>query len=112
MGVSVPGRAAAGAQHLLTVHRLPRAPVAPHPAGLGGRKQLRTIYREFWVHGSSGRSVGKRCSCCGGTRCLSFMGHALRQNKQNRPWLSMEAAWWIADALLHEAVVAQGPWGC
>lgn len=43
---------------------------------------------------------------------VMFMGHALRQNKQNCPWLSMEAAWWIADALLYEAVVAWGPWGC
>lgn len=38
VGVSVPGRAAAGAQHSLTMHRLPGAPAAPHPAGLGGRK--------------------------------------------------------------------------
>lgn len=38
---------------------------------------------------------------------VMFMGHALRQNKHNSPWLSMEAAWWIADALLH--VVTRGP---
>lgn len=41
-----------------------------------------------------------------------FMGGALRQNKPNGPWLSMDAAWWIADALLREAMVAQEPWGC
>lgn len=68
-GISVPGRAAVGAlaHHAQTA----QGTSSPHPAGLGGRKQLRTTYWGFCGHYSSGGSVGKRCSY-GGTRCLSF----------------------------------------
>lgn len=40
-----------------------------------------------------------------------FMRRALGQNKQNHPWFCIEKPWWLADPLLREAVVIQGPWG-
>lgn len=42
---------------------------------------------------------------------VMFERRALGQNKQNHPWFCIEKPWRLADPLLREAVVIQGPWG-